>query len=72
MKSQNSPELPWWVEICTQNPVCIYYFGPFDSAQEAQSYQAGYLEDLTAEKAEGITTRIKQCEKPEVLTKEWS
>jgi|GEM_PF-1234388 len=59
--------LPWWVEILTTKPQCIYYFGPFDTAQEAESYKTGYLEDLQEEGAEGITFQIKQCQ-PSDLT----
>jgi hypothetical protein len=59
--------LPWWVVIRTTKPVCTYYFGPFDSSQEAKSNQNGYIEDLTGEGAEGITVEIQSCQ-PEVLT----
>jgi hypothetical protein len=59
--------LPWWVMIQTTKPLCTYYFGPFDSAEEAKLNQAGYIEDLMEENAEGITVEIQQCQ-PEVLT----
>lgn len=61
---------PWWVEISTKNPRCIYYFGPFDSKQEAQREQSGYIEDLQEEGAAEITATVKQCQ-PQVLTQEW-
>ncbi|NES84519.1 MAG: DUF1816 domain-containing protein, partial [Moorea sp. SIO2B7] len=51
-------------------PRCTYYFGPFDSFNEAQSHQPGYIEDLQEEGAEGITVEIKQCQ-PQILTQEW-
>ncbi|MCU0532415.1 MAG: DUF1816 domain-containing protein [Hydrococcus sp. Prado102] len=57
----------WWIEIVTQNPLCIYYFGPFLSAKEAQAAEAGYLEDLEQEGAQGIAAKIKRC-KPQNLT----
>ena len=60
----------WWVEIYTDFPRCLYYFGPFDSATEAESHQADYLEDLHQEGAEGILPQIKQCQ-PLNLTQEW-
>lgn len=60
---------PWWVEIVTAEPKCLYYFGPFDSYEEALSNQAGYIEDLESESALGIATTIKQCQ-PEILTVE--
>lgn len=59
--------LPWWVAIQTTIPRCTYYFGPFDSAEEARLNQAGYVEDLREEGAQGISIKIEQCE-PEVLT----
>ena len=62
--------LPWWVKILTSQPPCLYYFGPFDSAQEAISAQAGYIEDLEGEQAQGITVHIIQ-EQPAILTQEY-
>ena len=62
--------LPWWVKILTAQPRCLYYFGPFDSAHEAISAQAGYIEDLQGEKAQGITVHIIQ-ENPTILTQEF-
>jgi Domain of unknown function (DUF1816)/CpcD/allophycocyanin linker domain len=61
---------PWWVEITTNQPKCLYYFGPFDSFAEALSHQSGYIEDLRSESAAGISTQIKQCQ-PKVLTQEY-
>lgn len=57
----------WWIEIKTTIPQCIYYFGPFNSYKEAQSHQAGYIEDLVEEKATKITAKIFKCE-PNNLT----
>ncbi len=63
-------ELPWWVEISTTNPKCLYYFGPFDSCEEAVTNQGGYVEDLHEEGAQNITINVKQCQ-PQILTQEW-
>lgn len=52
---------PYWVEITTKQPHCIYYFGPFDNSSEAKSMQHGYVEDLMAEKAVGIDVNVKRC-----------
>ncbi|MDJ0903818.1 MAG: DUF1816 domain-containing protein [Xenococcus sp. MO_188.B8] len=57
----------WWVEIQTDNPGCTYYFGPFETAEEARASQDGYLEDLRQERARIITVEIKQCQ-PQELT----
>ena len=56
-----------WVEIVTDNPSCTYYFGPFLTKEEAQKAQGGYVEDLEAEEAQGITVNVKRC-KPDNLT----
>lgn len=52
---------PYWVEISTEQPNCIYYFGPFDNSSEAKAMQPGYIEDLVAEQAQGIGVEIKRC-----------
>jgi hypothetical protein len=62
--------LPWWIEIKTTKPRCLYYFGPFESWDEANSHQSGYVEDLRQEEAENISLEIKQFN-PKVLTIEW-
>lgn len=63
----NRSQNPWWIEIKTSSPCCTYFFGPFDSFQEARHSQDGYIEDLVDEKAFGITVEIKQCQ-PNLLT----
>ena len=60
-------KLDWWIEICTANPLCIYYFGGFDSSWEALLAKDGYIEDLKQEEAELNSIRIKWC-KPRQLT----
>jgi hypothetical protein len=51
----------WWIKINTAKPSCTYYFGPFDSKQEAKTHQPGYVEDLVREKARGIAIKTKWC-----------
>jgi hypothetical protein len=63
----NRFNLPWWIEIKTTVPSCIYFFGPFDNFREAKRLQDGYIEDLVAEKAFGVTVEVKQCQ-PKLLT----
>lgn len=58
---------PWWVEISTRKPKCTYYFGPFNSEEEALTYQPGYVEDLTNEGSQDISVNIKKCDPP-ILT----
>ena len=57
----------FWIEICTDTPRCVYYFGPFLTKKEAQLAQDGYIEDLQNENAQGISVEIKRF-KPNELT----
>jgi hypothetical protein len=59
--------MAWWIEVKTENPSCIYYFGPFLSETEAIAQQKGYLEDLEQEGATNISLVVKRC-KPNELT----
>ena len=60
--------LPYWLKITTKVPKCVYYFGPFDSPLEAKSLQAGYIEDLLEENAQGIHLELERCSQPTDLT----
>ncbi len=63
----------WWLEIKTSQPICTYYFGPFDSEAEAEALKGGYIEDLEQEGAMNIRTSIQRCSDPAQLTitEEW-
>ncbi|MER3432266.1 MAG: hypothetical protein C4288_02265 [Leptolyngbya sp. ERB_1_1] len=63
----NAIGLAWWVEVTTDNPRCVYYFGPFPDKKAAQSYQGGYVEDLEREGAANLKINVKRC-KPSNLT----
>ena len=65
--NQSFSQLPWWVKITTAIPSCTYYFGPFDSQEEATIAQYDYIEDLLEENARGIETKILK-EQPQELT----
>jgi hypothetical protein len=67
IKALNIFGLAWWVKISTDNPRCTYYFGPFLNEAEAKDSQAGYVEDLEGERAQGIKVSIERC-KPQELT----
>jgi hypothetical protein len=58
--------IAWWIEIVTAEPTCTYYFGPFMSAKEAESYKGGYLEDLESEGAQGFAVYIHRCQPTEL------
>jgi Domain of unknown function (DUF1816) len=38
--------LAWWLEVGALKPLCIYYFGPFESQQETHTAKHGFLQDL--------------------------
>ncbi|HEY9893205.1 MAG TPA: DUF1816 domain-containing protein [Candidatus Sericytochromatia bacterium] len=59
--------IAWWVEIITETPKCIYYFGPFVSSYEAESSSSSYIKDLEQEAAEIIAVDIKRGQ-PRKLT----
>ena len=59
--------LAWWAEVKTQTPQCTYFFGPFNSAGEAEKALPGFLADLEAEGASGIQSSIQRCQ-PNELT----
>ncbi|MBE9028150.1 DUF1816 domain-containing protein [filamentous cyanobacterium LEGE 11480] len=65
--SLNAFGLAWWVEITTENPTCLYYFGPFNNAATAEIHKPGYIEDLNREGAQKIQVVVKRC-KPKELT----
>lgn len=66
-KFKKKPE-SYWLKITTKVPCCTYYFGPFDSPWEAKLMQAGYIEDLLAEKAQGVHVELEQGSQPPQLT----
>ena len=58
--------MAWWVEIITQEPQCIYYFGSFATANEAKLSLWGYIEDLEGEGAQVIAIDIKRGQPSEL------
>jgi hypothetical protein len=59
--------LAYWVEVVTDNPHCIYYFGPFTTRRQARQSEPGYLEDLEQEGAHVLLTKVQRC-RPQSLT----
>jgi hypothetical protein len=52
--------LAYWLEVITDYPWCVYYFGPFGTIQEAELSQHGYLQDILEESAQLMSVTIKQ------------
>lgn len=67
MQNGKEHKLAWWLQVITNRPYCIYYFGPFDTWKEAELAQNGYIEDLNQEGAEGIYAQIR-LDNPSELT----
>lgn len=59
--------LAYWVEVVTDTPHCLYYFGPFATRRQAKLSEPGYLEDLEQEGAHVLLTKIQRC-RPHALT----
>lgn len=62
-------KLSWWIEIHTSVPLCTYYFGPFDSQEEARASRTGYVNELYQEEARDIVALVKQGQ-PHKLTRD--
>ena len=60
-------EFGWWIEILTDKPSYIYYFGDFKTYWEAEWNKSGYVQDLEEEGAKIINIQVEQC-KPKQLT----
>lgn len=58
----------WWVEFDTDSPNRTYYFGPYDSKDEASDNTNGYIKDLEKKGAKKISINIKQGRQPSQLT----
>lgn len=63
-------EKNWWIEISTDSPRCIYYFGPFKNKPEAAKAKSGYVEDLQQEGAKLLQMSLIRCSTPAQLTVE--
>ncbi|PSN19415.1 hypothetical protein C7271_07410 [filamentous cyanobacterium CCP5] len=64
---RGNQDLSWWIKVTTYQPACTYFFGPFESRNEAIWHQPGFLEDLQAEQPMGLMVDFFRGE-PEALT----
>lgn len=58
----------WWIEISTDTPHCVYYFGPFTKKDDATKAETGYVEDLTQEGAAVLKLSVIKRPTPAQLT----
>ncbi|MEO1349419.1 MAG: DUF1816 domain-containing protein [Cyanobacteria bacterium J06635_15] len=61
----------WWVEIVTDAPQCLYYFGPFENEAQAAQAQTGYGGNLEQDAAELLRISVMQCPKPSQMIVEY-
>ncbi|MEM9484794.1 MAG: DUF1816 domain-containing protein [Cyanobacteria bacterium P01_F01_bin.116] len=61
----------WWLEISTNSPSCVYYFGPFSSQREALQNQSGYVDDLEQEGGEVLQISVARRQAPVKFTVEY-
>lgn len=47
--NQSQKGANYWIRIVTNNPDYVYYFGSFESYEEAQCCVRGYIQDLKEE-----------------------
>lgn len=66
-QNPNLPSLGWWLQVDARNPICIYFFGPFNSQEEAERSRDGFLADLRQEGAYILYSEAKFCH-PRQLT----
>jgi hypothetical protein len=67
LRDETNLRVGWWLEVGTLNPLCIYFFGPFEGQQEAEAAKRGYFEDLEREDARILYFNVKFCQ-PRKLT----
>lgn len=58
----------WWVEVDTDLPKRTYYFGPYESKDEASHNTKGYIKDLEKKGAKNISIKIQEGSQPSQLT----
>lgn len=57
----------WWVEVDTDSPKRTYFFGPYDSREEASNQTTSYIRNLEKKGAQKISINIKQGRQPTEL-----
>ncbi|WP_055074061.1 DUF1816 domain-containing protein [Pseudanabaena sp. 'Roaring Creek'] len=55
----NCPQ--WWIKLFTAKPFYLYYFGAFQTFQEARILKQGFKQDLLDEGASIVCLTIKYC-----------
>ena len=64
----NKLGLAWWAKIETDQPSCIYWFGPFITKRSLEENMSSFIKDLTDEGSKNIKYSLVRCKKEEPLT----
>jgi len=67
-KPPNSENSSWWLRFETAKPTATYYFGPFQSYNDAANNSQDHLEDLISENAQEIAYDIEFGNPQELTT----
>lgn len=62
----------WWLEILAASPSRGYYFGPFDSENEAVQEQLRYVKTIEREGREVLLVSVVRREAPAERTVDYS
>ena len=62
----------WWLEILAASPSRGYYFGPFDSENEAVQEQLRYVQTIEREGREVLLVSVVRREAPTERTVDYS
>ena len=64
----NKLGLAWWAKIETENPISIYWYGPFLTQNSLKENMSYFLKDLSDEGCVNIKHSLVRCKKEEPLT----
>ena len=64
----NKLGLAWWAKIETNEPVAIYWFGPFITKRSLNENISSFIKDLSDEGSKDIKHTLVRLKKEEPLT----
>ena len=64
----NKLGLAWWAKVETENPVVIYWYGPFLTKSSLKENLILFLNDLSTEGSKNIKHSFVRCQRKEPLT----
>ena len=64
----NKLGLAWWAKVETDQPSCVYWFGPFITKRSLKENMPSFINDLSEEGYKNIKHSLVRCKKEEPLT----